>query len=278
MSRESPVKPLEGRRIAVPESRELNLFAGMLEERGAIVSRCPLVSIHDSPRRQAIETWLREFSRGNVDDLILLTGEGLRRLLGFADRAGEGLRGSFVQALADVRKITRGPKPANALRRIGLKTDLPSVEPTTDGVIRTLEGMDLQDRGIAVQLYGDDPNEKLVDFLSDRGARVSTVSPYIYADDSEDSLVEDLIRAIIAGGLDAIAFTSSPQVRRLFQVARRCQLEEPLRQGLDDILVAAVGPVVADSLRQKGVTVDLMPESTYFMKPLVRQLMEAFQR
>jgi hypothetical protein len=51
------------------------------------------------------------------DDLILYTGEGVRRLVGFAERAG--LRDDFVAALGRVKKITRGPKPVRALREIG---------------------------------------------------------------------------------------------------------------------------------------------------------------
>jgi uroporphyrinogen-III synthase len=40
---------LAGRRIAVPETRELDVFAQMLERHGANVVRCPLVAIRDVP-------------------------------------------------------------------------------------------------------------------------------------------------------------------------------------------------------------------------------------
>ena len=42
-------QPLAGRTVAVPETRELEVFAGLLERRGARVLRCPLVSILDAP-------------------------------------------------------------------------------------------------------------------------------------------------------------------------------------------------------------------------------------
>ncbi len=267
--------PLSGRRIAIPESRELDLFATMLEERGARAVRCPLVSILDAPDPVPVEAWLRDFSTGNWDDLILLTGEGLRRLLGFAERAGGGLRDDFIAALERVRKITRGPKPANALRQIGLKADLPALAPTTEGVIETLDGETLAGRHIGVQLYGDNPNLKLVNYLASREASVHTVAPYIYADDADNHRVEELLRAIQGDQVDAIAFTSSPQVRRLFKVAGKEGAEPLLRQALNRITVAAVGPVVAKDLEAQGVHVDLMPDGTYFMKPLVRELVRA---
>jgi uroporphyrinogen-III synthase len=267
---------LAGRRIAVPESRELALLSEMMEKRGATVVRCPMVSIHDSPDTDTVLAWLHEFCREPGDDLILLTGEGLRRLMGFAERAGGTLQADFLAALAKVRKITRGPKPGNALRKIGLKTDLLAARPTTEGVIETLSAEELSGRTISAQLYGSEPNLLLTDFLRDNGATVRTVAPYIYADESEDSQLLSLFDELIAGKLDAITFTSQPQVKRLFKVAARYNKTEAVRAGLNRTKVAAVGPVVADVLREQGVDVALMPESNYFMKPLVRELVKAF--
>jgi uroporphyrinogen-III synthase len=41
--------PLANCTIAVPETRELEVFASLLERRGATVLRCPLVAIRDAP-------------------------------------------------------------------------------------------------------------------------------------------------------------------------------------------------------------------------------------
>lgn len=269
------VQPLTGRHIAIPESRELDLFADMLVTRGARVLRCPLVSIHDAPDQAAVTRWIEQFVREPWDDLILLTGEGLRRLLGTAERAGGSLREDFIAKLSQVRKLTRGPKPGTALRSVGLKSDLVAVEPTTEGVIRTLQGENLRGRRVAVQLYGTEPNLPLMDFLHESGAVASSVAPYVYADDVEDSRVEELVAAILHGELDALAFTSATQVRRLFQIARRQSGEQALINGLRQLKVAAVGPVVAEELRDRDVRVDLMPESSFFMKPLVRELVKS---
>lgn len=270
------VSSLNGRHIAVPESRELTLFSTMLEKRGARVLRCPLVSIHDSPNTEVIEAWLRQFVADPGDDIILVTGEGLRRLLGFAERAGGTLKEDFIAALGKVRKITRGPKPGNALRRIGLKTDLLGAAPTTEGVIETLSQENLSGRKISVQLYGSNPNTPLMEFLAKVGAVVTTVAPYIYADDSEDQQVLQLLDVLLAGELDAFTFTSTPQVKRLYQVADRKGLASYVTDALNGLEVAAVGPVVAESLAELGVKVSLMPESNYFMKPLVRELEKKF--
>jgi uroporphyrinogen-III synthase len=264
---------LSGRTIALPETRELDLFASMLEKRGAAVVRCPMVAIHDAPHAAPVEAWLRELIAGRFDDVIFFTGEGIRRLRGFAERAG--LHQAFVEALSRVRRITRGPKPVKALRDIGLKPDLKADQPTTDGVIATLGRQDLRGRTTGVQLYGTEPNEKLMAFLREAGAEVRPVWPYIYASRAEDERVAQLIGQLAGAdgqAIDCIAFTSMAQVERLWSVAAERGLEAPLRAGLQRTKVAAVGPVVADELARRQVRIDAMPAETFALKPLTQAI------
>ncbi len=263
------------RTIAVPESRQLNVFAELLERRGAKVLRIPLVSILDTPNTAHVSEWLRTFIEKPFDDFILLTGEGLRRLLKFAEK--ENIRPDFEAALARVRTVSRGPKPGRVLKEIGLKASVLAQQPTTEGIIITLALMDLRQRRIAVQLYGTEPNEKLVQFLRKKEAVVSVVAPYIYASEVDEGKVLKLITEMAEGRVDAIAFTSQPQLRRLQQVAKKYQLEAELLSGLQAVKVAAVGPVVAEQIRGYGVDVDIMPDSSFFMKPLVTAMAAAFQ-
>lgn len=269
-----PERTLTGRTIAVPETRELDVFAAMLERRGASVLRCPLVSILDAPDPAPVLDWVRWLNSGACDDLILITGEGLRRLLACIERNGPALKADFLTQLARVRKITRGPKPARALRELGLKPDLAAAIPTTEGVIEVLRELDLSGRAVGVQLYGTDPNSLLQEFLQQAGAVVRTVAPYAYADAAQDIEVVKLIDRMAAAEVDAIAFTSKAQVARLFHVAQTAGQADRLKTALARTLVAAVGPVVADVLRERGVTVGLMPTDSYFLKPLTSQLAE----
>lgn len=263
--------PLAGRTVAVPETRELEVFAGLLERRGARVLRCPLVSIQDAPDPAPVLAFARDFAAGACDDLILTTGEGLRRILKCIERHEPGLSVDFLAALGRVRKITRGPKPVRALRELGLKADLSAAEPTTAGLIATLSGQELSGRRIGVQLYGTEPNLPLCGFLSGAGATVRTVAPYVYADAADDAAVQGLLAQLAHGAVDAIAFTSTPQVERLFAAAAA----DSVRAALNRTLVAAVGPVVAATLARHGVPARLMPEDSFFLKPLTSALEEA---
>ena len=203
---------LAGRRIALPETRELDRLAQMLEEHGAETLRCPMVAIEDAPDPAPVEAWLRRLP---LDDLVLFTGEGVRRLHGFARRCDR--EAEFIAALGTARKITRGPKPERALRELGLKSELRAAEPTTEGLIATLSALDLRGRRVGVQLYPGNPNTRFIDFLKHAGAAPDPVVPYVYASAADDARVVELIDRMASGTIDAIAFTSSPQVGRLIR-------------------------------------------------------------
>jgi uroporphyrinogen-III synthase len=201
-------RSLSGRRIVVPESRELDLFTEMLEAQGAVTLRCPMVRILDLKDTALVEAWLDRLIAGLFDDLILLTGEGLRRLMTIARRSGRDE--AAIAAIRKLRTITRGPKPVRALRELGLSPGLAAAEPTTAGVIETLEAQPLAGRTVGVQLYPGNRNELLTDFLRRAGAIPDAVLPYRYASDSDTAAVEAVIQEMAAGRVDAIAFTSSP--------------------------------------------------------------------
>jgi uroporphyrinogen-III synthase len=170
-------KKLHGVTILVPESRELDLFAGMLEAHGARTLRCPLVTILDAADSTPVEAWLQRLMCGEFDDLILLTGEGLRRLLALGERLGT--RSEVVAAISRLRTIVRGPKPARVLREIELSPSLTATSPTSAGVVETLSSHDLRGRTIGLQLYPGDVDPSLLTFLAASGATVFPVTPYM---------------------------------------------------------------------------------------------------
>jgi uroporphyrinogen-III synthase len=267
---------LRGRRIVVPETREIVQLVRMLEELGADTVPCPMIAIRDTPDTAPVEAWLRRFVDVTCDDLVLMTGEGLRRLLGFARRID--LESAFIDALGVTRKITRGPKPVHALREIGLAADVSAAVPTTEGIIAALERHDLTGRRVGVQLNPGNANERLLKFLEGAGAQGDPVLPYVYASEVDDTRVIAVIAEMAAGRIDAIAFTSAPQVRRFRDVGRAFGREAELRQGLERIVVAAVGPIVAAELNAIGVQANVTPrDNKFFMKPLVRELAAALK-
>lgn len=266
-------RPLESRTIALAEARQIEELAQLLDAEGATTLRYPLVSILDAPDPAPVLAWLRELCADHFSYVVLMTGEALRRLLGFAERAG--FRDACIAALGRTKIITRGPKPGQVLKEIGLAPTRVAQTPTTEGVLATLRTESLQGQTVGVTLFGE-PNPVLEQFLISAGAQVRTALPYVYAPAADDERVADLIARLDRGEIDVLLFTSSPQVDRLYEVADRRGLQDALQQGLARTRIAAVGPVLADHLRQRGVTVHICPEQGFVMKNLVQHIKRAF--
>lgn len=264
--------PLAGKTVALAEGRQLEELAGLLEKEGAATLRCPMFSILDAPDPAPVFAWLNELVAGRFRYVVLLTGEGLRRLLGFADRAG--MKEAVVAALGKTTLVTRGPKPGQALKEIGLKPTLVAAVPTTEGVIATLRQQPVAGAAVGVQLYSES-NPPLTDFLAAAGATVRTVQPYVYAPAADADRVADLIARAADGRVDVIVFTSSPQIDRVYEVAAERNLQDAWARALERVKVASVGPVVSETLRQKGVRVDVQPEQGFQMKNLVLHIRRA---
>jgi uroporphyrinogen-III synthase len=262
--------------VALPETRELDRLAELLEAEGARAWRCPMLAILDAPDPAPVEAWLRTLAGGGMDDAIFLTGEGLRRLMALAER--RGFAAQVVAALGKVRRITRGPKPARALKELGLTPDIAAAVPTSKGVMDELASLDLRGRRVGVQLYGEEPNRELVAFIEGAGAKVLPVAPYVYAPASDDGRVVELIRAMADGEVHVVAFTSAAQIDRLWAVARDEKLEDTLRAGWGKVRAAAIGPVAAETLRRHGVEPAIVPEKAFVMKRLVMAIVEAVGR
>jgi len=260
--------------VALPETRELDRLAELLETEGARAWRCPLVAILDAPDPRPIDAWLDELIAGRLTDVVFLTGEGVRRLFAVAERGGR--REEAVAALGRVRKITRGPKPARALKELGLGPDLAAAVPTSRGIMDELGSLDLRGRHVGVQLYGEEPSHELRAFLEARtGTAVPVVAPYVYAPASDAARVIELIGELTAGRVDAIAFTSAAQVDRLFGVAGESGLDAALERAWPQVKVAAIGPVAVETLRKRGVQATIVPERAYVMKRLVSAIVSA---
>jgi uroporphyrinogen-III synthase len=261
---------LRGQVVAVPESRQLDILEELLVRRGASVMRVPLVAILDAPDPAPILLWIDEFIATPADYLIILTGEGLRRLRGVAQRHDR--EEAFIAALRHTFTVCRGPKPGRALKEVDLKPDLLGKAPTTPGVMEALEELELAGKRVAVQLYGEEPNLLLMDYLLRRGAIASSVAPYVYAPHTHEEKVVEFLHSLARGDVTMMTFTSQPQYTRLVDVAHRHGIEDVLKAGLARVTVAAVGPVVGDQLAAAGVRVSVMPESQFFMKPMVTEL------
>jgi uroporphyrinogen-III synthase len=236
-----------------------------------------MFTIEDAPNAAPVEAWIRGFIARPYDDYVLMTGEGLRRLMKVATRIGADR--DFIAAIGKSRKYARGPKPVKALREIGLEAQMVTETPTSEGIAQMLSREDIKGHRLALQLYPDRDHAKLIGAIEAQGASVHTVLPYIYDPKAADSNIVMAIDEMAAGRVDAIALTSSGQVRRLLDVAKAHDCETRLRDGLAKTPIASVGPVVSDELGLHGLRTDIYPANdSFFMKPLISAMATALAK
>ena len=265
---------LNGYRILILETREEAQFSKLLVEQGAEVVQCPMFTILDAPDPAPVEGWIRRAIDKPLDDLVLMTGEGLRRIMKLA--RARRLDAALVTALVKTRKFTRGPKPGKALREVGLEAQQTTEKPTTEGMIEMLARLDLNGRRLGLQLYPDKDHGALIGALAAQGAEVDTVLPYVYDSKAADANIIAAIDAMAEGRIDSIALTNLGQVRRLIEAAKAHGSEARLRRGLERTLIASVGPAVSGELAAHGLRTDVSPaDEAYFMRPLISAMASA---
>src|SRR5215813_9047993 len=200
---------LKGYRILILETREEAQFSRLLAEQGADVLQCPMFTIRDAPDPAPIEAWIRRFIARPFDDLVLMTGEGLRRLMKVARQVN--CDADFVAALGKARKFARGPKPGRALREIGLEPQVTTEKPTSEGMVEMLSRIDLRGHRLGLQLYPDKDHSALIGAISAQGAEVDTVLPYVYDPKAADANIAAAIDDMAAGRIDCLALTNLGQ-------------------------------------------------------------------
>ena len=268
---------LNGYRVLILETREEAQFSRLLSEQGADVLQCPMFAINDAPDPAPIEAWIRRAIEKPFDDLVLLTGEGLRRLMKVVRRAGA--EQDFVAAIGKSRKFTRGPKPGKALREIGLEPQMTTEKPTSEGVAEMLSLLDLKGHRVGLQLYPDKDHGALIGAIKTLGAEVDTVLPYVYDAKAADANIVAAIDEMARGRVDAIALTNLGQIRRLIDTAKNHGWEDKLREGLAQTPIASVGPAVSDELKSHGLTAAIYPaDEAFFMRPLISAMAAALAK
>ena len=243
--------------MATFESRRAKEVGELIRrEGGEAVSAPALEEVPLSENAPALE-FARALGRGEIDVVVFLTGVGARFL---AEAVLERMdREEFIAALAAATTVVRGPKPAAALREMGLKPTLSVPEPNTwRELLATLDqSVELAGKRVAVQEYGQ-RNPELLAGLGERGAVVSAVPVYRWALPRDLEPLREAIRQLLAGKIDIALFMSAIQVDHLFQVAG--QESDALQAAFHGVVVASIGPLSSDAIRRHGIEVDLEPE------------------
>jgi uroporphyrinogen-III synthase len=247
---------LEGKRVALTGPRRAEELGKLVENMGGTPLYRPAqgtVLLDDQALRSGIVDWVEH----PPDWSIFTTGMGLDALF---DMAGEmGVAEQLREHLRVGKIAARGYKTVNALKKRELTPIVRDDDGSTEGLIRGLAEHELRGATVLLQLHGD-PAPRLVAWLEEQGAECRQLLPYRHIAPPAEAL-EQLLNDILAGEVDAVTFTSGPQVRFLMEHAERQGRLEALMDALrGPVLAVAVGKVTAAGLYEAGVPRVLAPK------------------
>lgn len=255
----SPQKAsFNGLSVAALESRRSEDMARMITRFGGKPFVSPSmreVPIEDNP--QAVDFAYRVIT-GEINIVILLTGVGFKQLLTAIERKVDKQR--FLDALSDITTVVRGPKPAAALREVGLTPTIKVEEPNTWRELLSAidEHVPITNQKVGLQEYGKS-NLSLIAGLEARGAEVIPLQVYKWDLPEDIEPLQENIRGMIAGARDLLLLTSAHQVVNMLRVADELGAEEDLRNAMKNMIIASIGPTTSEMLRQCELPVDLEP-------------------
>ena len=240
------------------ESRMAAETASMIERFGGKPIVAPAMReapLEDNP---AAFDFAARLIAGAFDCVIFLTGVGVRELVRVIET--RYARTAIVAALQRSVTVARGPKPAAVLREFGVTPTQIIGEPNTwREILAAIDtGSSIAGKRIAVQEYGI-TNRDLMAALEARGAIVTAVPVYRWTLPTDREPLRNAMKLIAAGDAGTILFTSSNQVTNVIRMAEAEGLGEQLREGLKRTVVASIGPVCSEQLRNLGIPIDLEP-------------------
>jgi uroporphyrinogen-III synthase len=252
--------PFDGLRVAIFEARMAGTLAELVARQGGIPVAAPAlreVPLGDNPEARSFADRLLA---GCFDVVIFETGVGVRYLAESLDP--QLPRGKWAEALRGTKVVARGPKPAAALRELGVSIDLQVPEPNTwRETLALLDGrLPVAGLRVAVQEYGQ-PVPELTEGLGRRGAVVTRVPVYRWALPEDTGPLRDALAEIAGRRIGAALFTSGQQVEHALQVAAAAGIEGDVRAAMaDHVIVGSIGPTTSAALRAHGLPVDIEPE------------------
>ena len=254
-------KGFAGLRVLSLESRRANELAKLISNYGGEPIVAP--SMREVPLESNTDAlaFARNLAAGGFDMAIFLTGVGTRALA----RVVESVYplDQFAAALRKISVVARGPKPVAALTELGVPVTLAVPEPNTwrdllHALDEKSDALPLKGRRVALQEYGAS-NPDLLKGLADRGAIVMRVPVYQWALPEDVAPLRAAIEAIARGEVDVALFTTSIQIVHLMQVAQEMGLASKVQQAFARTVIASIGPVTSETLREHGIAPDFEP-------------------
>ncbi|WP_225753795.1 uroporphyrinogen-III synthase [Actinotalea sp. Marseille-Q4924] len=237
--------------LVTAERRSAELSAA-LERRGAVVRHAPSLSMVPHTDDAELMRATLELLATPPDVVVVTTGIGFRGWVEAAD--AHGVADRLLDVLRDARLVARGPKARGALQAAGLRADWVAESETSAEIAEALLADGVGGLRIAVQHHGAGA-DGLDEAFRAAGADVHSLVVYRWGPPRDPAAVAASARATADGEVDAVVFTSAPGAAAWLEAGERAGVGEAVLARLQHgcTLAAAVGPVTARPLRDRGV-------------------------
>lgn len=248
-----------GQRVVSFESRRAPEMASLIERHGGEAVGAPTVREATLEDGSAAREFAHALVRGDYDLVVFMTGVGLRALV--AEVVSAVPQAEFVAALGRVAVLTRGPKPAAALKQLGVSGFIAVPPPNTwrEVVAVLAERLKLDGLRVAVQEHGA-PSVELYSALEALGARVKPVPVYRWTLPDDTRPLRSALHAIAKGEVRVVLFTSRVQVDHALAVAAEEGIADLVKERLKSGVIASIGPVCSEALLAEGLAPHVEPE------------------
>ena len=242
---------LAGRTVVITRARtQADEFVAELERYGAEVIICPTIEIREMENYERLDEAIGHLY--GYDWLIFTSVNGVDHFFKRLEQQGRD-----THELDELKVCAIGEATAERLRGFQVHVDVVPSTFKAEGVYAALAAF----VGGAENLGGLNiliPRASVArDFLpkalEQAGARVDVVPAYVTS--LPDGLDKGHVAAMLSGGADCIAFTSSSTVRNLATLFDTHDLSEPLK----NVIVACIGDVTSETAHEYGLSVEIQP-------------------
>ena len=244
--------------VLVTADRRSAELGAALQRRGAVIRHAPALSMVPNEDDARLIAATREILADPPDIVVVTTGIGFRGWIEAADAVG--LAEQLTAVLRRARIVARGPKARGAIQAAGLQADWVAESETSVEIAEALLDDGVQGLTIAVQHHGAGA-DGLDEAFAAAGARVRSLVVYRWGPPPDPVALDASVRAVAAGEIDAVVFTSAPGSAAWLAAADAAGVGPAvvarLRSGAT--VAAAVGPTTAKPLVDRGVT-PLVPD------------------
>jgi len=247
MTAVAAARPLRGRVVVVTRPRaQAQAFAGLLEAAGARVLLVPTIAIEPPASWELLDRALERLDDYRWAVFTSVNGvEMTRRRLEEKGRGADALRGRRLAAI--------GPATAEALRAMGLETEVVPEEYVAEALAERLCALIRPGERVLLARAAE-ARDVLVTLLEAAGARVDEVPAYRTRPERAEDAGE-LRGALGAGRVDVVTFTSSSTVRHFAELFPGEDLPGLLR----GVAVACIGPVTRATALALGLETRIVP-------------------